>query len=220
MPRNGNGDDVDRDADDRFQVSPMPDEELENPFDDAVDGGVRMTPRPARRSPAWPVVSAVLLVAVLALAAILVLQRRTEDKRVDTARLEAQLLRISQRLDRLESSLDGLDDIREKARKIDLFIGRFERLEKTTAMRFDDMEARISGRGPVHEPAAAGTVQPGTTPSSSRYTVQKGDTLFSISRRYRISVERLKALNQLSPEAVIVPGQKLRVAGGDGGKSP
>ncbi|CAN5509031.1 serine-type D-Ala-D-Ala carboxypeptidase DacF [soil metagenome] len=44
------------------------------------------------------------------------------------------------------------------------------------------------------------------------YTVQQGDTLFSISRQYNgISVDKLKELNGLADESCITPGMKIKV---------
>ena len=41
-----------------------------------------------------------------------------------------------------------------------------------------------------------------------RYTVKKGDTLYSIGKRYNVSVDELKQLNQLQSNNIEI-GQKL-----------
>ena len=47
-------------------------------------------------------------------------------------------------------------------------------------------------------------------PAKSRYhLVRSGDTLWSISRRYGLTIEELRRLNKLEPGAVIYPDQKL-----------
>ena len=47
------------------------------------------------------------------------------------------------------------------------------------------------------------------------YTVQAGDTLFSISRQYNgISIDKLKELNDIADESCITPGMKLKVPKG------
>ena len=43
-----------------------------------------------------------------------------------------------------------------------------------------------------------------------RYIVQKGDTLFSISRLFGTTVEAIKSLNNLSSD-LISPGQRLKI---------
>ena len=43
------------------------------------------------------------------------------------------------------------------------------------------------------------------------HTVQKGETLFSISRKYNISVDALKKMNNLSKDNAIFPGNNILV---------
>lgn len=43
------------------------------------------------------------------------------------------------------------------------------------------------------------------------HTVQKGETLWRISQKYGITVDRLRQLNSLAPDADIYPGTKMRV---------
>lgn len=58
--------------------------------------------------------------------------------------------------------------------------------------------------------AAPGVATPGNTVST--HTVQRGETLFSISNRYGLTIDELRSLNGLSGNAIRV-GQKLRVKG-------
>ena len=51
--------------------------------------------------------------------------------------------------------------------------------------------------------------------STSYYTVEKGDTLYGISRKYGIKVAELIALNDLNNDSTIKPGQKIKVPGGE-----
>ena len=47
------------------------------------------------------------------------------------------------------------------------------------------------------------------------YKVEKGDTLYSISRKYQITVAELRAANNLSENDIIKVGQKLRIPTAD-----
>jgi len=64
----------------------------------------------------------------------------------------------------------------------------------------------------VPEPTA---VETPSYPSQDRYSskdkvkVQKGDTLYGLSRRYNVSAERLAQLNQLKKPYVLQPGQTI-----------
>ena len=63
---------------------------------------------------------------------------------------------------------------------------------------------------PQVEQSPSQKVQP-QTPSYSFHTVSAGETLFSISKRYGISVEELKQLNGIGSQNLITVGQKLRI---------
>ncbi len=52
--------------------------------------------------------------------------------------------------------------------------------------------------------------EPGPSTTPVLHTVVPGDTLWQISRKYKISVEQIKSLNQLQADSIQV-GQKLRV---------
>jgi len=49
-----------------------------------------------------------------------------------------------------------------------------------------------------------------TSKNKKLYTVRKGDTLYSISQKYKITIAQLKSWNQLDSSA-INPTQQLRV---------
>jgi len=67
------------------------------------------------------------------------------------------------------------------------------------------------------------TPEPKAKPPSARqavttekqyHTVQKGETLYKISKRYGTTVEKLRKLNNLSGDRSVRPGQKLLVSPG------
>lgn len=62
---------------------------------------------------------------------------------------------------------------------------------------------------PASRPAAV--EKPRQPSGAASYTVQQGDTLYRIGMNHGVSVEKLRELNGLSPQDVILPGQKLRV---------
>lgn len=64
---------------------------------------------------------------------------------------------------------------------------------------------------PVAQPTPPSPARPNTSPV--RYhEVKKGDTLYNISQRYRISVETLQQLNGLGKNSIIKIGQRLKVS--------
>lgn len=87
------------------------------------------------------------------------------------------------------------------------------------------MKLKIPGTGKAIQVVAADDGSPtreaATTPSadtrptgSGRYAVQKGDTLFSISRKYDITVDELRRANSMSADQTALSfGQVLRIPG-------
>ncbi len=65
-------------------------------------------------------------------------------------------------------------------------------------------------RGGRSSGAAAAAPAAAADPSATTYTVQSGDTLSTIARRHRTTVERIKELNALASDA-LTPGQVLRL---------
>lgn len=59
----------------------------------------------------------------------------------------------------------------------------------------------------------------GTSSGDQYYRVQRGDTLYRISRRFNQPVSRLMAWNNLKNPSQLEVGQRLRVGGGGGNRS-
>lgn len=57
--------------------------------------------------------------------------------------------------------------------------------------------------------AASGT--PGGSSGGKTHTVRDGETLYSIAQRYDLSLERILEFNNLKKDAIIQPGQTLKV---------
>ena len=59
------------------------------------------------------------------------------------------------------------------------------------------------------------STQSGAKAANGYYTVKAGDTLYGISRKFGMSLSQLVSVNGISASSLIVPGQTLRVAGGE-----
>ena len=70
----------------------------------------------------------------------------------------------------------------------------------------------VTGTTNVVTKPAPPTSKESNTGSTSSYTIQSGDTLSGIARKYNTTVANLKSLNKLSSDAIYV-GQKLTVQG-------
>lgn len=116
----------------------------------------------------------------------------------------AVLDEVSRRLETLEKDKDGTQPLMK----------RLERLETAIAKNLNEMAEKVNRMEqqakpvPVKEDAPKRTV---AKPDGTTHTVQKGETLYGISKSYGLTVERLRKINNLSEGDSIQPGQKLRL---------
>jgi LysM repeat protein len=106
--------------------------------------------------------------------------------------------------------------------KVTFLEQRIVKLEEEIA----ELQAKITDSGKVEslekqkQPAAESKPKPSPPPKQAvsaekkYYTVLKGETLYSVSKKLRISVEELRKLNNLSVKQTIRTGQKLLVSPG------
>jgi LysM repeat protein len=148
--------------------------------------------------------------------------------------LEQTIQELEQRLDKYEGIDEKVTRIWEQAKAFEKFKTRFDRSEASMSLRMDHLamsldalqkksdeafgkiaalEKQPAEKAVAVKPAPKKTKQ--VTVGKKAYkihTVVAGDTLFSISQRYNLSVQKIKALNKLTGDAVIHIGQKLRVS--------
>ncbi len=124
-----------------------------------------------------------------------------------------QLGDIGRRLDGLESQNRSLQtslaDLKTLASPLP---ARVKRLEKQLA----HLEKQLARAGaaetkPAPEKKPRQTARPEGA-ESGYHEVQAGDTLYRISRQYELKLETLRKLNDLSPQDLIRPGQKLKIS--------
>jgi len=91
------------------------------------------------------------------------------------------------------------------------FIKPGQRLHTRQPANFDASRKADVERNIAYAPQSAIKTQSSNNVSSSKGRVKavKGDTLYSLSKRYGVSVERLAQLNQLKKPYIIQPGQTI-----------
>jgi hypothetical protein len=133
---------------------------------------------------------------------------------------------LDARLDQLEKRMLKLESVGERVLNLEKIFKdygtlekRLDRLESSIAKRMDqvdkellllrkDLEAKQTT--PSTSPPAK--QQPNTSKDqANHHVVKKGDTLYSISRRYGLTVAQLRKMNNLDKNSVIFVGQKLIV---------
>lgn len=119
-----------------------------------------------------------------------------------------QLTQLSEQVQRLETAL---------TLKVDSLIERMETNEKNIAILKQPVAVKKVEATPVKAaPPKAAQAKPATIPvkkpvkkKSILHTVQKKETLYSISKKYNTTVEKLRQMNKLSKNAKIYPGDNL-----------
>jgi hypothetical protein len=109
-----------------------------------------------------------------------------------------QILAIEKRLDRLETDFTSIKTL--IASKLDQAIKQMEQHQhKTTAQK----------KPSVKTPPPAQNEQMDV--EAKVHKVQAGDSLYQISLQYGLSIELIREYNNLEPNAIIYPGQELKL---------
>jgi len=176
------------------------------------------------------IVFILLAFAVVALAvALMVLLSNGSNGAGAPGKIEALDARVSQleeRLDKFEAIDEKVTRIWEQAKSFEKFKDRFDRSEASMSLRMDhltmsleSLQKQVNEAQVTQKPVEPGNSSPPQVPPKQASKIQyhevaAGETLYSISKQYDLSVEGLLKLNRMKPDAVIVPGQKLIVRSG------
>lgn len=125
-----------------------------------------------------------------------------------------EMAAVKSRLDGLEKRLALVEGVQSKISSSEIRIKGLQtsvhRLESLTGTMKDRMERLEQAPSPSTQPVhSAG---PGAVEKRS-HEVRPGESLFSIAKKYRMSLEGLRRLNHLS-RSIIHPGQRLIVEAG------
>ena len=172
------------------------------------------------------------IAVVVSVVLLLLLLFSNVNESADTTRIKQLEARIGQ-LEQQLAKVDGVDEkvtrIWEQAKAFETFKTRFDRSEASTSLRMDHLAmsldnlqkkmdatvqavARLEKTEAATRPPAASAVKSPATPAAVKtHTVVAGDTLYSISRKYHLSINQLRAINKLGKDAVIHVGQTLKI---------
>lgn len=131
----------------------------------------------------------------------------------------SRLIQIENRLKEIEGTYQRFTLIEEKSKKIDTVNEEYQKLKTAVLQKLDQLDKKIdtihqknlSAQGPSvsnHTKTAKVSQKKAT---KKYHQIRPGETLFSISRRYDISVKDLCRLNNFTQEEEIYPGQKLLI---------
>ncbi len=166
-----------------------------------------------------------LIVVFLVMSIFSNLSGSSKAARIDE--LEERVESLVQQMKKMDVVDEKVTRIWEQAKAFETFKARFDRSEASTSLRMDhlamsldelqkktdDALARIAAleKRPPPRTVVADKPPAKKATKEKRHTVVAGETLYSISRRYGLSVDQLKSLNKLSDDAILHVGQTLVV---------
>ena len=159
------------------------------------------------------------LLALIMLFVVLVPGNRKAEDNNRIMVLEAKLEQLEDRLVKCEGIDERLVRLETQGKNNQLIKSRLDRLESSflkianITKKLDNLQKRRVEVEPTKavEPESAAVSKEAT---KERYhKVQAGDTLYNISRRYGVTVNALRRLNNLGPEEKTLQiGQKLLIS--------
>lgn len=148
----------------------------------------------------------------------------------DTTRIQA----LESKIELLEKRLQKVDGVEEKVTRIweqaktfETFKTRFDRSESSMSLRMDHLAMSLDAlqkksnenikkigkleKTTKRQPPVKSRKSVKKPKTVQTHTVTRGDTLYSISRTYKLPLETLRAMNKLQEKDVIHVGQVLIV---------
>jgi LysM repeat protein len=157
------------------------------------------------------------LVLIILLILFFPRSRNTINESQITA-LETRIKKLEERIVKFETIDDKVQQIWEQAKAFEQFKERFDRSEASLSLRMDQIVKSVDNLKKKIVKATPKQAKPSSqkkvtkkTGKKRYHTVSTGDTLYNISRKYDLTVEKLQQLNKLTKEADIHPGQELLV---------
>ena len=161
-------------------------------------------------------------IGLVVIVVLLVMVLAGPSDGVDRQELQALEDRIQQLEKRITTTGvmdEALDRIDSNEKELSLIMERVDRFEGTVTTQIDQI---IKELGKLHQKAGSTpaakvkTPQPAAKSTPEKQTqvheVSSGETLYSISRRYGLTVDQLRAYNNISKDTAIRPGQKLKLS--------
>jgi LysM repeat protein len=159
---------------------------------------------------------------IIVILLVIVLSRPSDV--VDREQLQSLEDRIQQLEKRIATTgvIDqALERIDNNEKELNLIMERVDRFEGTVTTQIDQI---IKELGALHQKTGSAptpkaktkTAQPVAKSTTEKKTavheVVAGDTLYSISRRYGLTVDQLRKYNNIGKDAAIRPGQNLKLS--------
>jgi hypothetical protein len=148
----------------------------------------------------------ILLILLLGATMGVIIGSKTRIKLLENriVKLEA----IEYRLTQVWEQVDSFDRFKDRLEKLEVSLSKTKNFVKN----LDRLTKKIADNTPLEVENPPPSKIPPKISQKQYHTVTSGETLFSISHRYGLSVEKIRHLNKLTKASVIYPGQKLLVS--------
>jgi LysM repeat protein len=130
--------------------------------------------------------------------------------------LENRVKSVEEKSQKLYAMDGGMAQIQEQFQTVEQLKARFDQSEQALTSRMDQISKDIEKLKQQMLDTGIRKAKPSKTAKASKSTaknryhiVKSGETLYTIGRRYGLTVKELKKINKLSDIGVIHPGQKL-----------
>ena len=137
----------------------------------------------------------------------------------DLPTIQARLSQLEKRITHLEGMEDKIVFLDKQEKDLLDYVAETEKSGKYLAQRLDKLvqkvarlEERLASAPAKSEAPLTIQRKPFLLTKGRYHEVRLGDTLYGIAQQYGTSVHELCRVNNISPDQVIYPGQKLLVA--------
>lgn len=189
-------------------------------------GGVRF---PAKKEKSFLIVFAFSFCAIILFVTFFPSVRSIEnDAYIKT--LEKRVRELEARLDEINLDPEKIRNIHLQGSKVESFINNYNRLDASLSLktnlladrmdkqqvRIDSLNQKVAGlekrkSTPPRKVSRSAVGKKSVSTGRQYHSVAKGETFYGISRKYGLSLTKLKELNGFTEKTVIYPGQKIRI---------
>ena len=165
------------------------------------------------------IIGGVGLVIIVILFVIVLSRPSDVVDREQLQSLEARIQGLEKRTATIGLMNQALERIDKSEKELGLIMERIDRFESTLTTQIDQI---IKELGVLHQKTGSSSTPKAQAPKPVAKTdtekkakfheVSVGETLYSISRRYGLTVDQLRKYNDIGPQDAIRPGQKLKLS--------
>jgi LysM repeat protein len=155
---------------------------------------------------------------VLIVLILLLFLGGNRDSKEDLSLIQARLTRLEARIkntgaleDRIQQLEEQLMGVRQSLLKADRSIRSLKGDLAQLTEAFENSREKTTAVPQKVEVKKQAQEKKVSQPEKGYHIVNRGETLYRISKKYGISIDELRRLNSIEPYAIIHPGQKLLI---------